>query len=72
MPEQRELVRAEFFRPELEEFRPFARERSDAAGFRGSYAGAIGIPQFMPGSIRRYAIDFDGDGAGALGSIGSS
>ena len=28
-----------------------------------SYAGAIGIPQFMPGSYRRYAVDFDGDGA---------
>jgi len=30
---------------------------------RGSYAGAIGIPQFMPGSYRRFAVDFDGDGA---------
>ena len=30
---------------------------------RGSYAGAIGIPQFMPGSTRRYAVDFDGNGA---------
>jgi membrane-bound lytic murein transglycosylase B len=29
---------------------------------RGSYAGAIGIPQFMPGSYRRFAVDFDGDG----------
>jgi membrane-bound lytic murein transglycosylase B len=30
---------------------------------RGSYAGAIGIPQFMPGSYLRYAVDFDRDGA---------
>jgi membrane-bound lytic murein transglycosylase B len=30
---------------------------------RGSYAGAIGIPQFMPGSTRRYAVDFDGNGS---------
>jgi membrane-bound lytic murein transglycosylase B len=29
---------------------------------RGSYAGAIGLPQFMPGSINRWAVDFDGDG----------
>ena len=34
----------------------------DVFSVRGSYAGAIGIPQFMPGSYRRYAVDFDGDG----------
>jgi membrane-bound lytic murein transglycosylase B len=40
-----------------------AREqRVDPLAFRGSFAGAIGLPQFMPGSIRRYAVDFDGDG----------
>jgi membrane-bound lytic murein transglycosylase B len=45
----------------------------------GSYAGAIGLPQFMPGSIRRWAVDFDGDGqidlrgspADAIGSVAS-
>jgi membrane-bound lytic murein transglycosylase B len=72
--------RAEYFRGELEQFLLLAREaRADAAGFRGSYAGAIGIPQFMPGSIRRYAVDFDGDGridlraspADAIGSVAS-
>jgi membrane-bound lytic murein transglycosylase B len=69
--------RAEYFRSELEQFLLLAREsRSDAAAFRGSYAGAIGIPQFMPGSIRRYAVDFDGDGrldlrASAGDAIGS-
>jgi membrane-bound lytic murein transglycosylase B len=34
----------------------------DLATLRGSYAGAIGMPQFMPDSIRRFAIDYDGDG----------
>ncbi len=34
----------------------------DVFAVRGSYAGAIGIPQFMPSSARRYAVDFDGNG----------
>ena len=55
--------RAEFFRGELEEFVLLARETGlDAATVRGSYAGAIGIPQFLPSSYRKYAVDFDGDG----------
>jgi len=54
--------RAEFFRTELEQFLLLAREnRFDPVNMRGSFAGAIGIPQFMPGSQRRYAVDFDGD-----------
>ena len=56
--------RAEFFRGELENFLLLARENgADVFSMRGSYAGAIGMPQFMPGSTRRYAVDFDGDGA---------
>ena len=56
--------RAEFFRGELEQYLLFAREAAiDVFSVRGSYAGAIGIPQFMPGSYRRFAVDFDGDGA---------
>jgi membrane-bound lytic murein transglycosylase B len=56
--------RAEFFRGELEQYLLFAREAGvDVFSVRGSYAGAIGIPQFMPGSYRRFAVDFDGDGA---------
>ena len=56
--------RAEYFRAELEQYLLFARESGlDVFSVRGSYAGAIGIPQFMPGSYRRFAIDFDGDGA---------
>lgn len=55
--------RAAFFRSELEQFLIYARESSlDAASIRGSFAGAVGIPQFMPGSYRRFAVDFDGDG----------
>lgn len=70
--------RAEFFRGELEHFLLLARDGSvDAVGTRGSYAGAIGIPQFMPSSWQRFAVDFDGDGrvrlvetvADAIGSV---
>ena len=72
--------RAEFFRSELEQFLLLIREqRLDPLGPRGSYAGAIGVPQFMPGSIRRHAVDFDGDGridlmrnnGDAIGSVAS-
>ena len=56
--------RARFFRNELENYLLLARDNGlDVFAVRGSYAGAIGIPQFMPGSARRYAVDFDGDGA---------
>ncbi len=70
--------RADFFREELEQFLLLTRENaSDVFAVRGSFAGAIGLPQFMPGSIRRYAIDFDSDGridlrsnpADAIGSV---
>lgn len=55
--------RSDFFRSELEELLMLAhREGIRADGIRGSFAGAIGWPQFMPGSINRYALDYDGDG----------
>jgi len=55
--------RAELFRRELAELFVLAREqRRDPRSFKGSYAGAIGLPQFMPSSLRRFAVDFDGDG----------
>ncbi|GHU19009.1 murein transglycosylase [Betaproteobacteria bacterium] len=55
--------RAPFFRKELEEFLLMARENGiPPLSYKGSYAGAIGIPQFMPSSQRHYAVDFDGDG----------
>ena len=59
--------RAEFFRDELEQFVLMGKEGGkegalDLAGLKGSYAGAMGIPQFMPSSYRKYAVDFDGDG----------
>ena len=50
--------RAEFFRSELEHFILLAREESwDPLTIRGSYAGAMGAPQFMPSSYRRFAVD---------------
>lgn len=56
-------ARMRFFRSELENTFLLARESGvDPFSLFGSYAGAVGLPQFMPGSIRKYAIDFDGDG----------
>jgi membrane-bound lytic murein transglycosylase B len=61
--------RAEFFRTELEQFLLLTRENNlDPMAVKGSFAGAIGIPQFMPGSQRRYAVDFDGDQRVDLGN----
>jgi len=55
--------RADYFREELEELMLLTRETGlDPLRIRGSYAGAIGIPQFMPSSYRKYAKDFDGGG----------
>jgi membrane-bound lytic murein transglycosylase B len=61
--------RADYFRSELEAYLLFSREAGlDPLEVRGSYAGAIGIPQFMPNSYRRWAVDFDGDGVALLRS----
>lgn len=55
--------RAEYFRGELEQYLLLAREqRLDYYAVLGSYAGAIGLPQFMPSNVRQLAVDFDGDG----------
>ncbi|MFN0163676.1 MAG: lytic murein transglycosylase B [Burkholderiales bacterium] len=55
--------RAPFFRSELENYLLFVREQDiDVFSVQGSYAGAIGIPQFMPSSWRNFAVDFNGDG----------
>ncbi|MCW5623010.1 MAG: lytic murein transglycosylase B, partial [Burkholderiales bacterium] len=72
--------RPDFFRSELENFLLLAREQAwDVNTIKGSYAGAMGWPQFMPSSYRRYSVDFDGDGridlwssvADVIGSVGS-
>lgn len=72
--------RAEFFKKELEEFILLCQENNlDLLSQKGSYAGAIGIGQFMPSSIHKYAVDFDKDGkidlinsqADAIGSVAS-
>lgn len=71
--------RADYFREELEQYLLLAREQKfGLLDIKGSYAGAIGIPQFMPGSYRRYAVDFNHDGkidlsgsaVDAIGSVG--
>jgi membrane-bound lytic murein transglycosylase B len=55
--------RSKFFRAELEQFLILARQESfDTPRVKGSYAGAMGIPQFISSSYRRYAVDFDGNG----------
>jgi membrane-bound lytic murein transglycosylase B len=55
--------RSGFFRDELEQYLRLSRDQgSDPLLQRGSFAGAIGMPQFMPSSLRKYAVDFDGDG----------
>lgn len=54
--------RAAFFREELKQYLLLTRElKLDPARLQGSYAGAMGMPQFIPSSWRRYAVDFDGD-----------
>lgn len=55
--------REKFFRAELEQFLLLTREQNiDPLSLRGSYAGAMGIPQFISSSYRNYAVDFDQDG----------
>ncbi len=55
--------RSRFFRSELEQFLLLAREEQlDPLEPKGSYAGAMGQPQFISSSYRRYAVDFDDDG----------
>ena len=59
----RAAERQAFFRGELESFLSLeSRTAADPMAPLGSYAGAMGMPQFMPSSIARYAIDFNGDG----------
>lgn len=56
-------ARSPFFRSELEHYLLLTREEHiDATAPKGSYAGAMGLPQFMPSSFRRYAVDFDKNG----------
>lgn len=72
--------RARFFRSELEQYLLMTREEKiDPISLKGSYAGAMGKPQFISSSFRHYAVDFDKNGvkniwdnsADAIGSVGN-
>jgi len=55
--------RAEYFRGELTDLLLLAQEEKiNPLSLKGSYAGAMGWPQFMPSSYRKWAVDFDGSG----------
>ncbi len=59
--------RAKFFRSELEQFLLLTKEQKlDPASIEGSYAGAMGVPQFISSSYRHYAVDFNGSGSADL------
>jgi len=71
-------ARMAFFRDELESTLLYARQTGiDPLSLQGSFAGAVGLPQFMPSNIVKYGVDFDGDGridlrnspADAIGSV---
>lgn len=72
--------RGDFFRGELAAFLEITRKQGvDPLTLEGSYAGAMGYPQFIPTSYRAYAVDFDADGirdlwhnpVDAIGSVGN-
>ncbi|WP_370654379.1 lytic murein transglycosylase B [Rhodoferax sp.] len=74
----RAAQRSAYFMTELEQFLSWTkRSGHDPQVLKGSYAGAMGWPQFMPSSWHKYAIDFDGDSvvdlygspADAIGSV---
>ena len=59
--------RSKFFAGELKEFLILSKENNlDSAQIKGSYAGAVGYPQFISSSYRNYAVDFSGDGVADL------
>lgn len=63
MAHPRAAERSALFKNELEQFLQWhSRAGTDPTTVRGSFAGAMGLPQFLPSSWVKYAVDFDGDG----------
>ena len=76
----RAAERSAYFKSEIEQFLLLQhRMKADPLAVKGSYAGAMGLPQFMPSSWMKHAVDFDGDGtidlwnspADVIGSVAS-
>ena len=72
--------RSDYFKGEVEQFLALQSQRqANPMDVKGSYAGAMGMPQFMPSSQLKHAVDFDGDGsidlwnstADVIGSVAS-
>ena len=62
--------RSSYFKDELENFLILTKKNNfNPLNIKGSYAGAIGLGQFMPSSYKHYAVDYDGDGQRSMQQV---